>query len=70
LAGGVLVIVSQAVAVLGYYFPHYFDWTKDEVSIPDAPDILPTALLAFILAGFMFGIGTAVRFFFDRRYVG
>ncbi|HEV8377260.1 MAG TPA: hypothetical protein VGQ99_08460 [Tepidisphaeraceae bacterium] len=53
-----IVIVSQAVAILGYVYPRLFGWTKDDVHMPDAPDILPTALIALILSGIAFGVGS------------
>ena len=62
----VIVIVVQSAAVLGFLYPRAFGLTKDEVHSPDAPDMLPTALMALLISAIAFGAGRVARLLVKR----
>ena len=63
----VIVIFVQSAAVLGFLYPGAFGLTKDQVHSPDAPDILPTALMALILSAIAFALGKVARLIVKRN---
>ena len=63
-----IVIVTQFVAIFGYTNTQVFGWTKSQVQMPDAPDILPTALMAAAISAIAYVAGTAARFLFKRQH--
>jgi H+/Cl- antiporter ClcA len=67
LGWAIIVIVAQALGVLAFFYPRVFGLTSDEVHIPDAPDVLPTALVALLVSAVSFGIGTVARVVLRRE---
>jgi H+/Cl- antiporter ClcA len=61
LGWAVIAIVVQALGVLAFFYPRVFGLTTDEMHVPDAPDVLPMALVALLVSAVSFWIGTVAR---------
>jgi hypothetical protein len=66
LGWAVIAIVVQSVTVLGYFYPRPFGWTKKDVVVPDAPDVIPTAIFALVVAFVAYIIGLTASLFAKR----
>jgi hypothetical protein len=55
----ILVVVTQSIAVLGYLYPHSFGWNPTEVAMPDAPGMIPAAIVALFITSAAYFVGMA-----------
>jgi hypothetical protein len=66
LGWAIIVLVVQTVTMLTFLYPRAFGLSKDQVHIPDAPDVLPTGIMALLISVVSFSLGKTLRFAVKR----